>query len=290
MRPLRVALITRPGSIPGQRNYGPWSYPVPEFAWTHFEVPKGSRMARDEFSDYDLIFWEDGKSVIEWEHDGPPLVYLVTDSTLSAEHYRIRCEQARQADLILVDWDRLERFEHLGKLVQRMSYCVNDLLFRDYGLERSVDVGFYASIKGNAERMSLDAWLRDFCASKGYVYEGGTRQGIEYARAFANCKIAVNLNRTPETRNHRVFDAMAAGACLLTSTLPLAEGLLAGSDYLEMGNRAEMAAMLSVVLTNGDYRLVAQRGCSLVRAAHTWAIRARQLRQMLAEVFPWLAS
>jgi hypothetical protein len=290
VRPLRIAVITRPGSIPGQRNAGWFAYTVPEFTWDCYQIPKGATLARERFADYDLIMHEDGKTLIKWLGKGPKLAYLVGDSTLSQEHYETRLEQASQADLILVDWDRLERFDHLGIPTRRWSYCVDDRRFRNHGEGKTVDVAFHmheADLNGN-HRHLLGNYLADLCKRQGWTMSRGVLEGDAYARAFADARVTINVNRNPETRNHRVFDAMACGTCVLTDAVPDVSGeeRTEGLDYLEMRTGADLVIQLASLLS-GNWEQVASSGYRLVHRAHTWRVRAQQLRAILAEVFGW---
>lgn len=286
---LRVAVVTRPGSVPGKRNCGWWAYPVPEFTWRHFEVAKGAELSRARFRGYDCIVWEDGKSNIRWVSDGPPISYVVGDSTLSEQHYQRRLRLGRQADLILVDWDRLERFAGLRGQVRRLSYCVNDRRFRDWGLPKDVDVAYHVN-EDTPERRTLGDWLGRLCQERGWAYARGVRLGDDYARSFSRAKVTVNVNRTPTTRNHRLFDALACRTCLVTDPAPDVSGEVrqAGLHYLEWRDRDELVALLER-LVPGEFGCYAENGYRLVHERHTWAARAGELRVTIGEVLPWLA-
>ena len=280
---MHVAVITRPGSIPGQRNAGWWSYPVPYFTFDHYPTPKGVTLARERFKAYDLVFWEDGKTLVHWVGVGPPIAYLVGDSTLSDDHYQRRLEMAKQADLILVDMDRLERFGGLGASVRRFTYCVNDTRFRDYGEGKSVDVAYHMS-EDDAHRVILANDLEGICRERGWVMKRGVILGEEYARSLARARIVVNISRNPETRNHRLFDAMGSGACVLAERPPAIDGEVLVYVEMEGDLREQLAWLLA-----GEWKTYAERGLACVRQHHTWAVRAQQLRSILAEVWPWLA-
>jgi spore maturation protein CgeB len=272
------------------RTYGPFSYEVPEFAVTHVEVVKGFTLDRSKLArEHDVIVYEDGKLYGEFVGQANiPICYIVTDSTLSQEHYEHRLWQAEQVDLILVDWDRLERFERLGKPVRRLSYCVNDRLFYDYGEPKTVDLAMHAS--PSPELQELHEQLLDFCRQRGYTYASGRRRGEDYARAFNRTKLVVDLARNPITRNHRAFDVMSSRACLLTSPLPEVgdEIRTAGSDYREWSSRTQLFALIDGLISDGRWWDIANHAYRVTHSVHTWTIRARQLRRILNEVFPQL--
>ena len=275
---------------------GHWSYPVPEFTWDVYPLPRRFELDLDQFvGDYDLVFHEDTKAWGSFVGDRSrlPVVYMVRDSTLSEDHYRVRVQQAReQADLILVDWDRLERFEGLGVPVRRLSHCVNERLFRDYGEPKIIDVAFHMACKGCPGRAELRDWLREFCAARGYSYAAGIMIGEEYPKALSRAKIVVNLERTPDTRAHRVFDALACRTCLLTSPEPEVSGEVrqAGLHYVEWRTYEELGEQIDVLLKTGAWENYARHGYWLVHQHHTWWIRAGELRKILLEVFPKLAE
>lgn len=291
MKPLRVALFHRDNLACLHRLVGAFSYPVPEFDWVHFVVPKHFDLDKVSLKaqGFDLIVHEDaGAYARVVSQANIPHLYVVRDSTLSPEHYSDRFNQAAVADLVLVDWDVVQRFADTGQRAVRWAHCVNDLFFRDYGLERTVDVGFYANIRGNPDREWLDGWLRQFCQGHGYSYASGRREWLDYARAFASCKLAVNLNRTPTTRNHRVLDAMAAGAGLLTSTLPEVSGEDFTGVCAQWADVDQLAEIIPGLLDHDNWYFLGKRGQAAVLQGHTWAVRAGQLRQIVQEVFPWV--
>lgn len=286
MKPLQVALVHRNSPrLNGARMVGYWSYPVPEFEWHHFPVSKKFRLDRGTFVDFDLIVLEDGKLHGEVTGTGPPVAYVIGDSTLSDEHYRVRRELARQCDLLLVDWDCLSRFTDLGVPVRRFSYCVNQRLMRDYGMGKDIDVGSFQS--ATKERRELEAWLRERGTAHGYCFEAGVYPGQAYAMMMTRTKIIVNLNRNPATRSHRVFDAMACRACVLTSPLPDVSGeeRRAGTHYLEydLTDLDALGDCVDWLLGTGQWETFAGNGYMLVREQHTWQVRASELRQLVED-------
>jgi len=292
-KPIRVALVCK-ASSPGalatdDRQMGWWSYPVPEFTWHHVPVGKPYSIDTRKWERWlDLVVVEDVS--VKGRFTGPlPTTYLVFDSTLSDGHYRSRLENARQADLVLLDHDRLGRFAGLGQSLARFNYCVNDRLFFARGLERTLDVSFHCNRGGPSDgyRKKVGVFLAQFCAAEGLTYCGETISPQEYALSLARSKITVSWPRTPLNRPHRTFDAMASDACLVTGPLPYVEGddVVAGHHYAEFHDVRELGDVILSLLANGRYKGIAANGRQLVHAQHTWRVRAQQLHSLIADVF-----
>lgn len=291
MRPLKVALIVKNKPGPRERerrNMGYWSYDVPEFTWEHFSPGKDFVIERfDKFRDFDVIFHEDGGNYGVWGGCNPPVVYLSIDSTLSDNHYHIRFEQAKQADLILLDHDATARFYHAGPPVRRLGYCVNDHVFKP--LEKHLDVVYHCSSSsgtgapGAQERIKLRQDLNAWGTIGGWSYRSGVAGLDEYAANMGSARIVVNLPRTVTNRPHRILDAMAAGACVLTGPIPTVDGdgLQDRVHYRTFAETAEVPAMIGELLTDHAWTQYAINGHELVMARHTWAIRAQELRQII---------
>lgn len=285
MNKLRIALVhaNRPRDFVPGRMVGIWSYDVPEFEIRHFGTPRQFRMKRSDFRLFDVIVREDHKCYGQFinDYDIPVVAYIV-DSTLSDDHYQTRLKLARTADLVLVEQDDLARFAACRR-VRRLPYCVNENLYKDYGLPKSVDVGMYCN--DTPQRVALGEKLRAFCEQQGYSFEYGRREGTEYAKAFNAAKVCVNLARTPTNRPHRTFDVMACKSCLLTSSLPDISGEERenGVHYATFYDDGGAALAIGVMLESGEWQDVAQAGYDLVREKHTWAVRAKELRQIFYE-------
>lgn len=291
MRPLRVALVHRPGASTVDRTYGPWSYPVPEFVVRHFPIDAKyhQRQTLADYKDFDVVVHEDGKCYLDWDHSdgGPPLVYVVTDSTLSPAHYNVRHDQSRQADLVLVDWDDPTRFAGARGPAVRVPYCVNDRLFYDRGLPRTVDVAFVANIRGVPGREALHEQLAALCRDRGWTYVAGQRIGEAYALAFATSRVVIHVERNAQTRAHRCFDAPAAGACLVTDTDPrlLAPDLCPYLHYWPLVGEGPLVQTLSLLLSTAQWQDVGLCGQAEVLRRHTWGVRATELYRLFVETF-----
>lgn len=287
MNPLPVAVIVKQSSAAFERNVrmmGMWSYPVPEFTWDFIAPGKQFIMdTRSLAGKYAVIFHEDGGCWGTYRNHALPIIYYVIDSTLSREnHYLPRYEQARQSDLVLVDHDLLGRFEGTKKPVKRLSYCVNDHVFKDYGHEKDTDIVFHCSRADNGRGEIRNA-LHGLAVRYGYTYRSGTLPLIEYAQSMNRAKIVVNVPRTWQNRPHRVFDAMACRAALLTAPIPEVsdEFREPGIHYETFVAENTLEAALDFMLSDGSWQPVAEAGYELVQKSYTWAVRAKELRELI---------
>lgn len=299
MKPIRIALVHNDSPRAHEhRSVGIWSHDVPEFEVTHFpQQQKYFTINTTGWVDrFDVIVEEDHKCYGSFINEAHlPLFYYVVDSTLSADHLYNRLKQAQLADVIMVDWDRLEVFDWLGPEVWRVSHCVNDRLFRLYpDEEKTIDVGFHCMLKGpgGCARRGLNEKLAAFCEKHGYSYDNHHYGGEDYARAFAREKITVQSNRNAWTRAHRTFDALGCQTCLLTETLPQVsdEFRTAGVHYLEWRTWPELYDQIESLLDSGLWETVADRGYHMVQKYHTWPIRAKQLHQRMSKWLGWTES
>jgi glycosyltransferase involved in cell wall biosynthesis len=105
----------------------------------------------------------------------------------------------------------------------------------------------------------------------------------EYAANMGAARIVVNLPRTVTNRPHRILDAMAAGACVLTGPIPTVDGddLQDRIHYRSFADTAEVPGIISELLADHAWTQYAINGHELVMARHTWAIRAQELRQII---------
>ena len=279
MKPIRVVLVHRNSPrCMDKRMVGWWSYPVPEFEWTHIPVGKGFRLDLAKM-DCDLVVYEDAKLYGSFTNQGAvPVAYHIVDSTLSEEHYRSRCKEARWANLILVDYDYLSRFKGLGVPVRRFNYCVNDKLFYDRK-RKDFDVG---SFLGKAPRRDkIIRALHKICERRGFSFACGRYNYQEYAEMISRSRVVINTNRVPILRTHRVFDVMASGSCLLGEPMHdvSGEGCKAGTNYEIFDG--DLEDKLVDLLSAERWKPIAMAAHDLVRQRHTWEIRSRELKEIL---------
>ena len=286
MTPLKVALIIRDHicvSRRDTRSIGLFSYSVPEFEWTHFRPGKFAPLKREEFEDFDVIVIEDGTHVDVQGH-GPPVVGIFWDTNLTELHFRHRLVQASQCDLVLIGQDPLKRFVPCRKPVKRFTYCVNDRQFRDFGEEKTVDVGWHMKQYGNARRVKALNQVTAWATEHSMVISARTVLKLdEYAKAFNRAKVSMSVNQVKENRPHRTFDATACRSCVVTTPLPNIEEehpLVEGEHYLQF-DPERIEDTLTPIFESGEWQSVADAGYAFIQKHHTWAKRAPELRQLM---------
>ena len=117
----------------------------------------------------------------------------------------------------------------------------------------------------------------------------------ETSDVFRHSKIVVNVSRDdhPSDANMRVFEAMGAGALLITR-LPteLTEmGFREGEHFVGYRDEDEVEVLVNGYLGRREERLrIAQRGMELVRGEHTYAHRAQRILDVIERDGPQLIS
>jgi hypothetical protein len=291
VNPLKVAVVVKntPAAFRREdRSMGMWSYDVPEFTWEFMHPGKHFTLDTPQLKrrGFDLIFHEDGGAWGRYAGRAIPTIYYAIDSTLSDEnHYQPRLKQARQADLILVDHDRLERFAVSNRTTARLSYCVNNRLFKPSPDARAIDVSFHCG--GDEYRASYRNFLNIYAKRHGWTYSSGTLPLEQYARQMANSKVVVNVPRNLTNRPHRFLDAMACKACLLTQPFALmADETFDFNGCYELFTDADsLETQLVALLEDGGWKCAAEKGYQTVMQNHTWAWRARELRTIIHKEF-----
>lgn len=315
MNPLRVLLVHRDQAHRWNRIDGQFAYDVPEFTVAHCAVDKTFRFDLGEVAGrYDLVWWDEGK-----HRDGPffspppgqrrtPVAYYCLYPTLTTDIFEDRKRRAREnADLVLLEHDRIERWEDIGIPVRRCAYSVNEWYYRDNAETRDIDVGFFSVWNYSPERRALNDWLAGYCAKHGWAYAtNGGYSTDEYPQLLARSKVVIHINRTPDTRPPRIFDASACGAAVLASRMPAVSGerWIDGIHYVafdepvaqyhldnEHGDGMsytdedcqQVAAGLDWLMENHNWAAIAHNAQQYVLSEHTWRVRARQLRQTFAE-------
>lgn len=292
MNPLRIAVLVKDKhnqTMREDRAKGIWSYPVPEFTWEFFRTPRGAYWHRGDFTDYDVLWIEDSAFPLLLGTGGPPVVGNFWDSTWTEGHFQERRTLVPYCDLVLIDHDDLARWQTKKRPTRRFLYSVNDHLFHDHGNVKTVGIGDHQNVNvpelpGAHERQALAAWLKTFCQGRYTLETGSIIDHNDYAASFARARISVNWPRVPQNRPFRIYDAMASRSCLLTGPCPNwpEEGRVAGENFITFRDYAELGQWIDWLLT-GSWSYIADAGYNLMRERHTWAVRARELRELLSK-------
>jgi spore maturation protein CgeB len=265
-----------------ERVIGLFSYAVPQFTWDHCHVSKWAHVALGDFRDYDVVVIEDGSFLFP-EGTGPPVVGVFWDTNATPAHATTRRMVANECDLALVGHDPLTIFDGIRPPVRRLTYCVNDRVFCDYGQPKTVDVAWHMNTRKSHRRQAALTQIDD--ARNGWLVDVRTiGPTLEYARAFNRARISMNVKQVDANRPHRVFDAMACKTCVLTDPLPVVEepvSILPGEHYATF--EGNPAPVIEYLLDSGDWDCIAAAGYAWVHAQHTWRVRAGQLRALLHE-------
>jgi hypothetical protein len=242
MKPLRLVLIHSPTLIDPtwRRVYGSFAYDTPEFEIVgRIVVERNTRTAfdlRPWAGKCDVVIHEDTRTWGTYERRGqtPPIAFRVIDSTHLEKHLRMRREQAKLADLVLIEGDQTERFSDLKRPTLRSGFGLDETLFCDTQQKRDIDICFPVGEHQSRVRPALGVWLRDFCLQHGYTFVSGRPPIPEYVEWLNRAKIVINTNRDPRTRSARVFEALACGSCLVSEPIPAVEGeaFLPGVHYV----------------------------------------------------------
>lgn len=325
---IRVDIYHRGDWYRHARIDGQFAYPSPGLVWRQNGLSKtttvnlSSLPAFADGTQADVAWLDEGKyqryqlfAQPPGPHRPTPVVYNAVYPTLNQSTYESRVVLAReQADLVLVDHDDLGRWERdTGLPCRRLAYSVDETRYRDRGLRRDIDVGFYCVYAFNSERPAMDEWLAAFCERKGYRFATteGQNVGTEYAELLARTKVVIHLTRTPRTRPPRIFDTAACRTALLSNPMPAVSGEhfeqwvhyvpfgephsrsyrpFTGWKPLRDEHCGEVIAGLEWLLDEGHWEHVAERAHEYVMACHTWRTRAVQLRGILLDVFPGIVE
>jgi glycosyltransferase involved in cell wall biosynthesis len=78
---------------------------------------------------------------------------------------------------------------------------------------------------------------------------------------------------------------MACRAAVITGEVPvIPEDLVVpGKHYIVVKNPSDLGDAISETLVDGRWDAMAETGYNIIKAAHTWAVRAQQLRSLIHE-------
>ena len=201
---------------------------------------------------------------------------------------RRRISWSKLFDLVLVFHPGYDfKFREAGHPgVEFMPHAIDAELFSEPELERVYDVGWVGQSEGPIYRArariltELSKSFRMNAVERRYSAE-------ELASIYRQSKIVVNIGRDdyPQDANVRTFEAMAAGALLVTS-LPselTAIGFRDGVHFIGYRNEAEIDGLVRRYL--GDEtarRTIAAAGRELVLREHTYDNRIHTLFELIA--------
>lgn len=282
MNPLSVLLIHRTSDV-YRHLTGWWSYPVDEFNWFALKVENGFSVNLNTMNrHFDFVVLDD------WifgqvRNLTTPMAYVVVDSARSDAQLARNLEQARQANLVLVDSDDLSKFNHSECPARRFAYAVNEQLF--FPREKVYDMAFLCW--PTPERRIIQHQIEDICKRRGWSFITGTYDWPDYARFLSSAKVVIHQPHIKAARSWRVFDTMAARGCLLTAPIPLVsgDGIVSGVHYREYTNEGTLEAQLIDLLDNSQWKDIATAGYEHIMEHHTWRSRAKELRGIVNEVW-----
>lgn len=284
MNPLNVLLVHRDSDV-YRHLTGWWSYPVDEFQWTALKVTRNNFIVDMQTIDPspDLVVLDDWIWG-QFKNLKTPLAYVIVDSARSLAQLERNREQARFADLLLIDSDDLDKFRSWGKPARRFAYAVNEQLYMPR--EKTYDVAFLCWLTD--ERRIVQNACREICARRGWSFvtnDHGAYDWPDYARFLSSAKVVVHMPHVKAARSWRVFDVMASRGALLTLPLPdvSGDGLISGTHYRTYNNMKSLESELTYLLEDGRWQAIGLAGWNHIMANHTWRIRAKQLRETLHE-------
>ncbi len=171
------------------------------------------------------------------------------------------------------------RFAHPG--AHLLPHAADASMLSDPGRPRHFDVGWVGH-RGRAIYKRRDAVLQSLAtrfrmndADRFYTRD-------EMAALYGDSRIVVNVSRDdwPQDANMRCFEAMAAGALLVTRvpTELSAFGFAEGIHFAGYQDGDEVAPVVERLLADDEGRLaIARRGHELVRRAHTYDARVQTI-------------
>lgn len=274
-----IAVVCRSKAFEETRAKMGWfSYAVSGLEWTFYPVEDKQPVNKNKLAakGHDAIVWEDW-CWNTWEGDAPLPVYaIIVDSNTSPRRLKNYLNRAKDADVLLIDQDKLSKFAETGKPVYRWQYAVNEHLFAPQ--TKVIDVAYH--VNTTPERQALSDTIRDCCQEQGLSLTMGKGLTVQQlATRYAEARIVVHKATHEQCRSHRFFDALACGACLLTDrvwSVP-EDGFEVGKHFYEWDNPAELQVAIPHLLESGAWQKVAQIGRDHVLRFHTWRTRAEQL-------------
>ncbi len=210
----------------------------------------------------------------------PKACYLI-DTHLAPE---LRITIARQFDVVfLAQKAQVPMFQEAGiaNVCWLPLACSPEL--HDVGpLERSYDVAYIGRIQ--ADPHERRARILERVRSQFPNHRIGQQWPADMARTYAQSKIVVNAAVNHDL-NMRVFEAMAAGALLITDPADgLSDLFQEGEHFVLYRDEVELCALIERYLNDPVAReRIARQGQEFVLAQHTYDQRMEQLLELASE-------
>jgi hypothetical protein len=166
--------------------------------------------------------------------------------------------------------------QHPREAVHWSPWACDELLFRDLGRERDLDVAFVGQLfepRSDRRRIVTELARRFRVNSQRYYPQA------EIPEVYSRAKIVINLPLGQDL-NCRFFEAMSCGALLLTSKDDNGQEELfeEGRHYVAFSNEEELFERVTFFLGHEEERArIARAGCELVGRDHGLEERLRKL-------------
>lgn len=198
---------------------------------------------------------------------------------------KIRKEKSRLFDITFVCHPRFDSV-FKTKQLQLIPHAVDESIFKQFNSPpvRSLQVGFVGNTTlphYNYRRQVLSAVEKCFEINdyrRSYTY-------LELLDLYCRSKIVINVSRDDylEDANLRCFEAMGAGALLLTPANSELQdlGFIPDKHYIEFHSTSDLIAKIYFFLENEAQRSkVAQKAQRIVLSDHTYFKRAKKILEL----------
>ncbi|MEW6660615.1 MAG: glycosyltransferase [Thermodesulfobacteriota bacterium] len=172
-----------------------------------------------------------------------------------------------------------------GRPVHWLPWAVNLESIFDHSLPRTFDIAFVGRLdQRRKRRLILEALQSRFAVRIWGDRRDNEIKNQEMGRIYSQARLVVNESIQGEV-NLRVFEALAAGAMLLTEDVgPNLQGLFTpGEDLITYGPQDLLEKAAYFLNHEGERRAIAKKGRERVCTQHDTLARARQFLDYLGE-------
>jgi tetratricopeptide (TPR) repeat protein len=176
-------------------------------------------------------------------------------------------------------------FRGKGRPVHWLPWAVNLGVVFDHALPRSFEIAFVGRLdQRRKRRLILEALQSRFAVRIWGDRPGNEINQQEMGRIYSQARLVVNESIQGEA-NLRVFEALAAGALLLTEDLgPNLQGLFTpGEELITYGPQDLLEKAAYFLSHEGERLAIAQQGRERVCTQHHTLARAQQFLEYLGE-------